>query len=135
MTEHIKIENANNILTLTFARPDKKNALTNVMYGALADALVAGETDRAVRAIVIRGEGDMFTAGNDVGEFAAMATGAMCSMKVSLAWKREGRAGSTTELSSERRGGRGGFDINFLQTGLICMDRIEVIVVVAFGIF
>ena len=31
MTEQIKIENADNILTLTFARPDKKNALTNVM--------------------------------------------------------------------------------------------------------
>jgi enoyl-CoA hydratase/carnithine racemase len=76
MTEHIKIEHKENILTLTFARPDKKNALTNVMYGALADAIVAAETDRAIRAIVIRGEGDMFTAGNDVGEFAAIATGA-----------------------------------------------------------
>jgi enoyl-CoA hydratase/carnithine racemase len=76
MTEQIKIENAENILTLTFARPDKKNALTNVMYGALADAIVAAETDRAVRAIVIRGEGDMFTAGNDVAEFGAIATGA-----------------------------------------------------------
>jgi enoyl-CoA hydratase/carnithine racemase len=76
MTEQIKIENAENILTLTFARPDKKNALTNVMYGALADAIVAAETDQAVRAIVIRGEGDMFTALNDVGEFAAIATGA-----------------------------------------------------------
>jgi len=31
MTEHIKIENAQDTLTLTFARPDKKNALTNVM--------------------------------------------------------------------------------------------------------
>jgi enoyl-CoA hydratase/carnithine racemase len=38
------------------------------MYGALADAIVAAETDQAVRAIVIRGEGDMFTA-DDVGEF------------------------------------------------------------------
>jgi enoyl-CoA hydratase/carnithine racemase len=76
MTEHIKIEHRDHILTLTFARPDKKNALTNAMYGALADAILAAETDKAVRAIVLRGEGDMFTAGNDVGEFAAMATGA-----------------------------------------------------------
>jgi enoyl-CoA hydratase/carnithine racemase len=76
MTEHLKIESRDNILTLTFARPDKKNALTNVMYAALADALVAAETDPAARVIVFRGEGDMFTAGNDVGEFAAMATGA-----------------------------------------------------------
>jgi enoyl-CoA hydratase/carnithine racemase len=76
MIEHIKIEMTDNILTLTLARPDKKNALTNAMYGVLTDALLAAEIDPAVRAIVIRGEGDMFTAGNDVGEFAAMATGA-----------------------------------------------------------
>jgi enoyl-CoA hydratase/carnithine racemase len=77
MTEHIRIDTADGILTLTLARPDKKNALTNAMYGALTDALQAAETDPAARVIVIRGEGDMFTAGNDVGEFAAMATGAL----------------------------------------------------------
>jgi enoyl-CoA hydratase/carnithine racemase len=77
MTEHIKIEKRDNILTLTFARPDKKNALTNAMYGALADAIVAAETDPAARVIVLRGEGDMFTSGNDLGDFAAIATGAM----------------------------------------------------------
>jgi len=76
MTEHIKIEHTDHILTLTFARSDKKNALTNAMYGALADAILAAETATAVRVIVLRGEGDMFTAGNDVGEFAMMATGA-----------------------------------------------------------
>jgi enoyl-CoA hydratase/carnithine racemase len=79
MTEHIRIEHKDHILTLTFARPDKKNAITNAMYGALADAIVAAETDQAVRVIVLRGEGDMFTAGNDVGEFAMMATGAFNS--------------------------------------------------------
>ena len=75
MTDHIKIEHKDHILTLTFARPDKKNALTNAMYGALADAILGAETDPAVRVIVLRGEGDMYTAGNDVGEFATMATG------------------------------------------------------------
>jgi enoyl-CoA hydratase/carnithine racemase len=45
------------------------------MYGALADAINAAESDKATRVIVLRGEGDMFTAGNDVGEFATMATG------------------------------------------------------------
>jgi len=76
MTDHIKIEHKDHILTLTFARPDKKNAITNAMYGKLADALIAAETDKTTRVIVLRGEGDMFTAGNDVGEFAMMATGA-----------------------------------------------------------
>src|SRR5438132_11995329 len=69
MTEHIRIEKSDGILSLAMARPDKKNALTNAMYGALADAMEAAETDPSVRVLLIRGEGDMFTAGNDVGEF------------------------------------------------------------------
>lgn len=77
MTKHIRIENRDGVLTLTMARPDKKNALTNEMYGALADAIVGAETDANVRVILLRGEGDMFTAGNDVGEFAAIAAGAV----------------------------------------------------------
>jgi enoyl-CoA hydratase/carnithine racemase len=75
VTDHIKIENNAGVLTLTMARSDKKNALTNAMYGALADAIQGAETDDSVRVVLIRGEGDMFTAGNDVGEFAAIAAG------------------------------------------------------------
>ena len=45
MTEHIRSENDGGILSLTMARPDKKNALTNAMYGAMADAIEAAETD------------------------------------------------------------------------------------------
>jgi enoyl-CoA hydratase/carnithine racemase len=41
----------------------------------LADAIEGAETDPSVRVLLIRGEGDMFTAGNDVGEFAAIAAG------------------------------------------------------------
>ncbi|MCW5701278.1 MAG: enoyl-CoA hydratase [Xanthobacteraceae bacterium] len=77
MTEHIKIERKDGVLTLTFARPDKKNALTNAMYGVLADSLIAAEADPSARVVVLRGEGDMFTSGNDVGEFAAIAAGAV----------------------------------------------------------
>lgn len=77
MSEHIRIERNDGIVTLTFARPDKKNALTNAMYGVLADQLISAETDPAARVIVLRGEGDMFTSGNDVGEFAGIAIGAI----------------------------------------------------------
>ncbi|MGQ0682465.1 enoyl-CoA hydratase [Bradyrhizobium sp.] len=77
MSEHIKIERKDGIVTLTFARPDKKNALTNAMYGVLADQLISAETDPTARVIVLRGEGDMFTSGNDVGEFAGIATGSI----------------------------------------------------------
>jgi enoyl-CoA hydratase/carnithine racemase len=75
MTEQVEVKNESGILTLTLKRPDKKNALTNEMYGALADAIEGAESDPAVRVVLIRGEGDSFTAGNDLGEFAAVAAG------------------------------------------------------------
>ena len=75
MTEQVEIKNESGILTLSLKRPDKKNALTNEMYGALADAIEGAESDPAVRVVLIRGEGDSFTAGNDLGEFAAVAAG------------------------------------------------------------
>jgi enoyl-CoA hydratase/carnithine racemase len=75
MTEHVKITIEDNVLRIRLARPDKKNALTDAMYGKLADAIESVESDPTVRVLLIRGEGDMFTAGNDVGEFAAVASG------------------------------------------------------------
>jgi enoyl-CoA hydratase/carnithine racemase len=50
-------------------RPDKKNALTSEMYSTLAHALRDGDDDRSVRALLIHGAGDMFTAGNDLRDF------------------------------------------------------------------
>lgn len=75
MTEFVKIERDNSILTLTLARPDKKNALTNDMYGALADALEGAETDGTTRVILLQADGDMFTAGNDLSDFARQSAG------------------------------------------------------------
>jgi len=73
MTEFVKSELESGILTVTMARPDKKNAITNAMYAALADALERAETDSAVRAVVFQGDGDSFTAGNDMADFAAQS--------------------------------------------------------------
>ncbi|MEC5406525.1 enoyl-CoA hydratase [Paraburkholderia sp. MPAMCS5] len=75
MTSEIKIEHRAGVLILTIARPDKKNALTNAMYGALADAIDSASSDSETRVIVIQSEGDLFSAGNDIGEFAARASG------------------------------------------------------------
>jgi len=60
---------ADGILTITFNRPDKKNALTGAMYAALADTLEAAETDGTVRVILFTGNGGAFTAGNDLQDF------------------------------------------------------------------
>lgn len=65
----ILICKADGILTITFNRPDKKNALTSAMYAMLADALDAAETDNAVRVILFTGNGGAFTAGNDLQDF------------------------------------------------------------------
>jgi enoyl-CoA hydratase/carnithine racemase len=75
MTEHVKNEIANGVMTLTLRRPEKKNALTGAMYGALADALKHAESDASVRVVLFQGEGDSFTAGNDLSDFASRARG------------------------------------------------------------
>ncbi|WP_137699905.1 enoyl-CoA hydratase [Marimonas lutisalis] len=70
MSENIVITREERVVTLTISRVEKKNALTQEMYGALADALEAyGESDED-RALIITGAGDMFTAGNDLTDFA-----------------------------------------------------------------
>lgn len=59
----------NGILTIEFNRLDKKNAITAAMYQLMADALKDAESDSAVRAIVIAGKPEIFTAGNDLEDF------------------------------------------------------------------
>ena len=59
----------NGVLTISFNRPEKKNAITAAMYQAMADALREAETDAAVRAILITGKPEIFTAGNDLEDF------------------------------------------------------------------
>ncbi|QJD99577.1 enoyl-CoA hydratase [Massilia forsythiae] len=60
---------ADHILTLEFNRPQRKNAITGAMYTALAEALRAADADPAIRAILITGKPDIFTAGNDLDDF------------------------------------------------------------------
>ncbi|QOZ28398.1 enoyl-CoA hydratase-related protein [Bradyrhizobium sp. CCBAU 51753] len=75
MTEHVKTEIAGGVLTVTMQRPEKKNALTGAMYNAMSDALSKAEADPSVRVILIQGDGDSFTAGNDLADFASQARG------------------------------------------------------------
>ena len=52
----IKTATLNGVATIEIARPEKKNALTRAMYQAMADALIAANTDPAVRAVLISGQ-------------------------------------------------------------------------------
>lgn len=59
----------NSVLTITFHRPAKKNAITAEMYQMMADALRDAATDDAVRVILFTGSDSIFTAGNDLEDF------------------------------------------------------------------
>jgi enoyl-CoA hydratase/carnithine racemase len=75
VTEHIKVKKDKGVLEITFARPDKKNALSNAMYRAAREALDSAQSDPSIRVILFSAEGDAFTAGNDLGDFARIAAG------------------------------------------------------------
>ncbi|BBB97724.1 MULTISPECIES: enoyl-CoA hydratase-related protein [Bradyrhizobium] len=75
MTEHVKVEIAAGVMTLTLQRPEKKNALTGAMYNVMSAALKQVEADASVRVILFQGDGDSFTAGNDLADFASQARG------------------------------------------------------------
>ena len=71
MSEHVRIERDGDVLAITLARPERRNAITVAMYAALADAIEAAADDDSLRLITLRGEGQDFTAGNDLGDFLA----------------------------------------------------------------
>ena len=61
-----KIDISNNILSITLNRPEKKNALNNVMMNELNYALAYAKQQREIRVVVIGAEGDVFCAGADL---------------------------------------------------------------------
>ena len=54
-------------------RPEKRNAMSQQLLRALADALREAAADSAVHCVVLRGEGPVFSAGVDLGELAESA--------------------------------------------------------------
>ena len=65
----ILTERREHILRIKINRPQKKNALTIVMYAAMADAIIQADEDDDIRAIFLQGTVDCFTAGNDLQDF------------------------------------------------------------------
>ncbi|MFV0472717.1 MAG: enoyl-CoA hydratase-related protein [Pikeienuella sp.] len=63
------------VMTLLINRPEKKNALTDALYHALADGMAAAEADDAVGAVLLAGAGGNFSTGNDLVDFMKVAQG------------------------------------------------------------
>jgi len=69
MDAHVLVERKNSLLSIMLARPERRNAITVAMYSALADAIESAADNSSIRLITIEGQGEDFTAGNDLGDF------------------------------------------------------------------
>lgn len=65
-------EKSGAIANITFARPEKLNALTIEMYEELDDLVHRAEVDDEVKAVVFRGQGESFSTGQDLSEVGYM---------------------------------------------------------------
>ena len=65
----VLVERRDSVLSVTMARPERRNAITVAMYAALADAIESAAGDTSIRLITLEGQGEDFTAGNDLGDF------------------------------------------------------------------
>ncbi|HXQ16381.1 MAG TPA: crotonase/enoyl-CoA hydratase family protein [Caulobacteraceae bacterium] len=65
MADRVKVSMDGGVADVRLSRPDKMNALDGAMYEALIEAGDRLKQDRAVRAVVLSGEGEAFCAGLD----------------------------------------------------------------------
>lgn len=73
MSEYIITESKDRILRIEINRPDKKNALNMSMYGAIGSAINEGEQDPSIRVILVHGQKEFFSVGNDIKEFQSVS--------------------------------------------------------------
>ena len=73
MTPKVIVRREDAVLRVIMNRPEKKNALDSEMYEAMIVALAQADADASLKAILIQGAGDAFTAGNDLDDFRRLS--------------------------------------------------------------
>lgn len=74
-TTHAIYESDGPIATLTFNRPDARNAMTWDMYQALVEACDRADADPSIKVLILKGAGGKaFVAGTDIGQFREFRT-------------------------------------------------------------
>ena len=63
------------VMVIRLNRPEKKNAITTAMYASMTQALRQADNRDDVRAVAFLGTDGCFSAGNDMADFLAYATG------------------------------------------------------------
>jgi 2-(1,2-epoxy-1,2-dihydrophenyl)acetyl-CoA isomerase len=71
--ETILYDVSEGVATITLNRPEMRNAFTTTMYKELLGVMKTVERDKAVRAIIITGNGKGFCSGQDVAELSVLA--------------------------------------------------------------
>ena len=66
--EHLKFDAADAVATITLNRPEKRNALSLELLRELNSLLADVRERDDVRAVIIRGEGKVFSAGHDISQ-------------------------------------------------------------------
>ncbi len=77
MTDRVIVDICEGVAHVRMNRPEKKNALDAEMFDGILNAARQLGEDRSLRAVVLSGEGDVFSAGLDVSSLGEMATGAL----------------------------------------------------------
>lgn len=72
---HIRIEDRDSVRHLIFDRADKRNAMNSEFIVDLDTALLDTQNDPAIRCVVIRGDGPMFSAGIDTSSLSDFSGG------------------------------------------------------------
>jgi enoyl-CoA hydratase/carnithine racemase len=74
MTDRVSVTITDHVADVRMVRADKRNALDNAMFSALAEAGEQLKSEPGVRAVVISGEGSSFCAGLDFSSFQQLAS-------------------------------------------------------------
>lgn len=92
MNDRVTVKIEDGVADVRLVRADKMNALDNAMFAALVETGERLKTEKALRAVVLSGEGRAFCAGLDMGNFQQMASG-----------ERAGGEGTTGSLVTAER--------------------------------
>ncbi len=75
---NIKYLARDNLAEIIMNRPEKKNSLTSEMYGDLKECFDRASDDSKIRLVILKGQGEVFTAGNDINDFVNIPEGVDC---------------------------------------------------------
>jgi enoyl-CoA hydratase/carnithine racemase len=82
MGEKVRYEVSGSVATITIARPEVRNAMDMDVFSGLAEAGARAGADRAVRAVVVTGEGPNFSSGIDTSVFTSGSNGSPSSIDI-----------------------------------------------------